>query len=151
MAKLYGTPKNGLREILLTFDDGPHPVNTRKLLDILSANDIKAVLFMVGQSLQTAAGKTLLERAKKEGHLIGNHTYSHPDLAKLTAQKVKDEIVKTRDLIGDTPQGVKIFRPPYGSESSLSRAVVRDLGYETMLWNVDSLDWHPKYKVGAWV
>ena len=151
MATLYGTPKNGLREILLTFDDGPHPVNTPKLLDVLAVNDIKAVFFMVGQSLQTPAGKALLARVRQEGHLAGNHSYSHPDLSKLTTDKIKDEIVRTRDLIGDAAKGVKLFRPPYGAESSLSRAIVRDLGYETMLWNVDSLDWHPKYKTGAWV
>lgn len=134
------------RRIHLTFDDGPHLVNTPKLLDELKQAGILATFFVVGRNLETPHGKELIQRAADEGHQIGNHTYSHPHLTELSKDQIREEIIKTEKLIGDTNKGIKIFRPPYGEHNSLVDRVARELGYSLVFWTVDPLDWHPEHK-----
>jgi len=150
MAPLYGT-QTGLREIVFTFDDGPHPVYTPKLLDTLMRSGVKAVFFVLGKNLESEQGKAIIKRAFDEGHYIGNHTYSHANLTKLAEPQIREEIEKTQNLIGQCSRGLKILRPPYGAHNDLVDKVARDLGYRLVFWNVDTLDWHPKYKSGGWV
>jgi len=147
---VYGA-QTGNHEVLLTFDDGPHTINTPKLLDTLKQAGILATFFVVGKNLENSHGKELIQRAAAEGHQIGNHSYSHPDLTKLPVEKVRDEISHTDQLIGSANKGLKILRPPYGAHNSTVDQVAHDLGYKLVFWNVDSLDWHPKYKDGPWV
>jgi peptidoglycan-N-acetylglucosamine deacetylase len=148
MAKIYGTLEGG-REVLLTFDDGPHPTLTPKLLDCLKEHEAKGVFFVLGQRVAAPGGKAIVKRAFDEGHRIGNHTFSHPDLTKLTEDKVRDEIKRTEDLIGEFLTAHKLFRPPYGAHNARVDTVVRDMGYHMLLWNVDSEDW--KKKPDAWI
>lgn len=150
MPKIYGS-QSGRREVLLTFDDGPHPTLTPKLLDTLGERSVKAVFFVLGQNIESAKGKEIIRRASSEGHFIGNHTYSHPNLKKLTPDQVRAELKKTMDLIGDADRGVKLFRPPYGAHNDIIDAIAREFGYRMMFWNVDPLDWHADYKGGQWV
>ena len=145
------TLNNTNRTVSLTFDDGPHPVNTPKLLDELKAAGIRATFFVVGKNLETSAGKALVTRAIAEGHQVGNHTYSHADLTKLTEDQIRAEITKTEALIGPAIGQHKLLRPPYGAHNSLVDKVVRELGYTIVLWNIDTLDWHPNYRQGPWV
>ena len=145
---VYGT-SNGVREVLLTFDDGPHPTLTPKLLDCLGAHEAKGVFFVIGQRVATKQGRAIVQRAFSEGHRIGNHTFTHPDLTKLTEQQVRDEIVRTGDLLSPFLTGHKLFRPPYGAHNPTVDRVVRELDYHMMLWNVDSEDW--KKKPDLWV
>lgn len=151
MAILYGT-KKGIREIVLTFDDGPSVANTSKLLDILAARQIKAIFFLVGLQIKKAGGRKLMERAHSEGHLIGNHSYSHQDLKTLSEKKVREQLKLCQDLIGPLAHELKLFRPPYGSTNGLVDKILNSEGYTKVLWSVDPLDWHPKYKKnGLWV
>ena len=146
-------PRNGgttQRRIHLTFDDGPHPVNTPKLLDELKQAGILATFFVLGKNLETAHGQQLLKRAADEGHQIGNHTYSHPHLTELTGGQIREEILKTENLIGGANKDIKIFRPPYGAHNFLVDQVAQELGYRLVYWTVDTLDWHPKHG-GCWV
>lgn len=147
---MYGSG-TGDRVVALTFDDGPHHTNTPKLLDDLKTAGVRATFFVVGKNLETDIGKALIARAVSEGHQIGNHTYSHPDLTKLTEQQIRDEITKTEALIGSAIGQHKLLRPPYGAHNGVVDKVAKELGYSIVLWNVDSMDWHPKYKEGAWV
>jgi peptidoglycan-N-acetylglucosamine deacetylase len=133
------------RRIHLTFDDGPHPINTPMLLEELRHVGIQATFFVMGKHLETSLGQELIHRAASEGHQIGNHTYSHPRLTELTEHQIRHEITKTEQLIGDVDKGVKILRPPYGAHNSLVDQVARELGYSLVLWNVDTNDWDPKY------
>jgi peptidoglycan/xylan/chitin deacetylase (PgdA/CDA1 family) len=151
MPQRYGTKKD-IREILLTFDDGPNPKTTRRLLDVLAANGVKAVFFVLGERIAGPEGRRIVERAHQDGHQIGNHSFSHLDLKTLTEDEVKEEIRKTDELIGSCADPCKLFRPPYGSTNQAVGKCLQESGCTTLLWNVDTLDWHQKYKKdGAWV
>jgi peptidoglycan-N-acetylglucosamine deacetylase len=134
------------RRIHLTFDDGPHLVNTPRLLDVLERFGVSATFFVTGRNLGTPQAQDLLARMVSEGHQIGNHTYSHRHLTKLSEQEIREEILKTEILIGDSNRGIKVFRPPFGDHDSRVDRIVRKLGYRLVLWNVDTLDWHPEYQ-----
>jgi peptidoglycan/xylan/chitin deacetylase (PgdA/CDA1 family) len=143
---------DGIRErkIYLTFDDGPHPINTSKLLDELKQTGVRATFFVIGKNLETPRGKELMQRAAAEGHQIGNHTYSHPHLTELSQNQIREEILKTESLIGGASKRVKLFRPPHGEHNALVDQVAQELGYTLVLWNVDTRDWRPEWE-GRWV
>jgi len=143
-------PRLESRQIHLTFDDGPHLVNTPTLLDTLKEQGVLATFFVQGRNLETPEAQKLLDRIASEGHQIGNHTYSHLHLTELAAQQIREEISKTEKLIGAADRGIKIFRPPFGDHNSLVDQIAQDLGYSLVLWNVDTFDWHPKFQ-SCWV
>jgi peptidoglycan-N-acetylglucosamine deacetylase len=138
------------RRIHLTFDDGPHPINTPRLLDDLKQFGVLATFFVKGKNLESPQGRMLLERIAWEGHQIGNHTYSHRHLTELTEQEIRNEILKTETLIGNADGGIKVFRPPFGDHDSRVDQIVEELGYRLVLWNVDTFDWDPKCQ-NRWV
>jgi peptidoglycan-N-acetylglucosamine deacetylase len=137
------------KEIWLTFDDGPARVLTERVLGILGKFSIKATFFVVGKNAQNL--KQLVRKTFDEGHRIGNHSYTHPDLTKLTETEIRNEIKKTDDVISNYLGPDKIFRPPYGSHNGVVDGVVRQLGYRLVLWNVDTLDWDHAYQPDKWV
>lgn len=125
----------------MTFDDGPHQTLTPKLLDLLAQKKIKVTFFVLGENVERHP--EILKRAVAEGHEIGNHSWSHPNLAKLSQEKVRDQLKRTDDLIRQTIGfRPKIMRPPYGSLTSKQRQWVHEeFGYNVILWEVDPLDW----------
>jgi len=139
------------REVLLSFDDGPHPENTPKLLDVLGNHGIKAMFFVEGQKLAKPFGTEILRRIASEGHYVGNHSYTHLDLTKLADREIREELTRTEALIGDADRGIKLLRPPYGSCNRLVSHVAHDLGYQLVFWNVDTLDCDPRFQPGGWV
>lgn len=149
MPARYGTKKK-VREILLTFDDGPNPKTTPRLLDVLGKYEVKATFFVLGERISTPDGRSIVERAHQEGHHIGNHTFSHKDLKTLSEEKVKEELQKTQELIGSSGHECKFFRPPYGATNATISRILQEQGYMVVLWNVDTLDWKLR-KDGAWV
>jgi peptidoglycan/xylan/chitin deacetylase (PgdA/CDA1 family) len=127
--------------IALTFDDGPNKTLTPKLLDLLAAHHMKATFFVVGQN--AADHPEILRRAVREGHEIGNHTWSHPNLGKMSDEAARRELQKTDDAIfaaiGKHPT---LMRPPYGSITARQKRWIHDdFGYRTIIWDVDPLDW----------
>jgi peptidoglycan/xylan/chitin deacetylase (PgdA/CDA1 family) len=150
MSKTYGTLEGG-REVVLTFDDGPHPRLTPKLLDCLAAEALKGVFFVVGTNVAARGGRDIVARAFAEGHRIGNHTFSHPDLTKLSEEKVREELTRTEELIAEFLTEHKLFRPPYGAHNSVVDRIVSELGYHVVLWSVDSQDWSPANKPTKWI
>lgn len=147
---VYGTLEGG-REVLLTFDDGPHPTWTPKLLDLLAQENIKGVFFVLGERVAAKGGKDIVRRAFNEGHRIGSHSYSHPDLTKLSEAAVRKEILDTEKLIGEFLTAKKLFRPPYGAHNSTVDRVMKQLGYTMMLWTVDSNDWRADLRSAKWI
>jgi peptidoglycan/xylan/chitin deacetylase (PgdA/CDA1 family) len=127
--------------IAMTFDDGPHATNTPKLLDLAAKKHIKLTFFVLGQCVEQ--NPAVLQREVAEGHEIGNHSWSHPNLAKLSDEAVRSQLKRTQDIIvktaGVTP---KLMRPPYGELTKRQRIWVNhDFGYKVILWDVDPLDW----------
>ena len=127
--------------IAMTFDDGPHATNTPKLLDMAAKRHIKLTFFVLGECVQQ--NPAVLQREVAEGHEIGNHSWSHPNLAKLSDEAVRSQLRRTDDLIFKTA-GVKptLMRPPYGELTRRQRVWVNhDFNYKVILWDVDPLDW----------
>ena len=127
--------------IALTFDDGPHATLTPKLLDLLAAHHLRATFFVVGQN--AADHPDILQRAIREGHEIANHSWSHPNFAKMSDEAVRRELQKTDDAIfaaiGKRPT---LLRPPYGSITARQKRWIHDdFGYRIIIWDVDPLDW----------
>ncbi|MDF9841124.1 MULTISPECIES: polysaccharide deacetylase family protein [unclassified Paenibacillus] len=128
------------RMIALTFDDVPDPRFTPQLLDVLNKYQVKATFFVVGSRAEKHP--ELVSRIIREGHVIGNHSYNHPEFGKLGMNEFRTQIIRTENIIsalaGYKP---RLIRPPYGdiSEPQLKWAKAR--GYKLVNWNVDSLDW----------
>jgi peptidoglycan/xylan/chitin deacetylase (PgdA/CDA1 family) len=127
--------------IAMTFDDGPSEKLTPELLDILAAHHIRATFFVIGEN--AAEHPAILQRAAREGHEIGNHSWSHPAFAKMSDEKVRTELQKTDDVIREALGGRPVLmRPPYGSITARQKRWIHDeFGYRVILWDVDPLDW----------
>src|SRR6266699_5659079 len=122
--------------IALTFDDGPSAKLTPKLLDLLAAHHIKATFFVIGENV--AEHPEIVAREVREEHEIGNHTWSHPNLAKMSDDGVRGQLRKTEDAIrsaiGNRPT---LLRPPYGSISARQKKWInREFGYKIVMWDV---------------
>lgn len=127
-------------ELALTFDDGPNPAWTPRLIDILAGHDVRATFFLVGSFAQAEPG--LVRRIAAAGHLIGDHSWSHPNLALTPAAKVRDELLRTKDVLQQiTGRPVRFFRPPFGARRPAVFRVARLLGLEPVLWNAMTSDW----------
>jgi peptidoglycan/xylan/chitin deacetylase (PgdA/CDA1 family) len=126
---------------LLTFDDGPRSVTTSTILDTLAAMRTTAVFFAVGERLSRADGMRTAKRTVDEGHLLGNHSFSHRRLAGQPRHQTLMELERTQELIEAAGEHRRVFRPPYGVTDVAVEQIVRQMGYHILLWNVDSLDW----------
>ncbi|MGX7419509.1 polysaccharide deacetylase family protein [Carnobacterium gallinarum] len=123
--------------IALTFDDGPNRMVTPRILDILKQNDVKATFFVLGNSVQL--NPDILEREIKDGHEIGNHTFSHPVLTDISLEEAKQQVVSTNELIRSIADyQVKLLRPPYGTIDDKLMAVYQ---MPIIEWSVDTEDW----------
>ncbi len=134
MVKDYGElPK----KIALTFDDGPHPRYTEQLLDGLKKRGVKATFFVTGE--HASLHPDIIERMSSEGHLIGNHTYSHIQLGSNNKEEFKKQLVETNKVISEiTGKEVLYVRPPYGS---WDKNFETQLNMFPVLWTIDPLDW----------
>ena len=127
----------GKKLIAITFDDGPNPKTTPKLLDMLKQKGVKATFFMLGS--RASAYPNIVKRIYEEGHTLGSHTYSHKDLKKLSDADVTAESQKTIDAIqAACGQSPIVARPPYGSSDERVRGI---LNMPIVLWNIDPNDW----------
>jgi peptidoglycan/xylan/chitin deacetylase (PgdA/CDA1 family) len=127
--------------VAITFDDGPHPENTPRLLDMLRARNVKATFYVIGRSVDLHPD--VVRRTVAEGHEIGNHSHTHRLMSKLGDSEVRSEMQRCEDAIGRAA-GVRprTMRPPYGGLTQHQRQLVHtEFGYPTILWNVDPLDW----------
>jgi peptidoglycan/xylan/chitin deacetylase (PgdA/CDA1 family) len=127
-------------ELALTFDDGPNPAWTPQLLDTLDAHDVRATFFLVGRYAQ--AEPDIVRRIHAAGHLIGNHSWSHPNLALAASARVNEELTRTSQLLEQiigSPIGY--FRPPFGARRPIVLKIARSLGMTSVLWNAITTDW----------
>ncbi len=160
-AKVWPTPAagdsaSGGPEILFTFDDGPNPTQTPKVLDILKKHDIKAVFFLVGEMVDTKNKNVpkILARMIKEGHVLANHTMTHKDLCRVNEDKGAAEIDGGHDAIvkvaGVTPLW---FRAPFGVRCERIEGLLEARGIQHMHWDLDPQEWKhgDKAKVVSYV
>lgn len=125
------------KKIALTFDDGPHPYYTEQLLDGLKERGVVATFFVTGE--HASLHSDVIKRMHEEGHLIGNHTYSHMQLQNSNREKFKEELIITNQVIENIiGEEVCYVRPPYGT---WDKTLEGDLNMIPVLWTIDPLDW----------
>jgi peptidoglycan-N-acetylglucosamine deacetylase len=140
-----------VHKIVLTFDDGPIPEHTPRILDALAKYGVPALFFVVGERLSAPGAVEIVRRAAREGHLIGNHTFNHSNLTNVPPEEIRSQILRTHALVSQFEPKRKLFRPPYGACNDTVKAIAKELGYEIVLWNASSDDWTPENKSSAWV
>lgn len=130
------------KEVALTFDDGPHPVYTPEMLDLLKEKNVKATFFLLGEQVEKYPD--IVKRMSDEGHLIGNHSYKHEQLSKLSSVQACSQVNRTNELIyAITGKYPEYLRPPFGDWKDRLDCEVNMV---EVLWDVDTLDWSSKNK-----
>lgn len=133
-------PRSASRVIALTFDDGPNPAFTPQILRVLRQYGARATFFCIGQQAQRYP--YLLQQMYRAGEVIGDHTWSHPNLTALPSDAVRQQLRSTSLVIQRTTRmPPNIFRPPYGATNARVRAIAAQLGLRQIMWTIDTRDW----------
>lgn len=128
------------KKVALSFDDGPHPRYTGEILAVLEEYGIPATFFMIGKNVELYP--QVAKAVHEKGHEIGNHTYTHPHMKKTSVNELKEEVQKTEKALSACGiPAPKLFRPPEGFRSVEQVNMLRELGYQTVVWSVDTHDW----------
>ena len=139
----YYTGDTKDKKIYLTFDAGYENGYTEKILDVLKKHNIKATFFLVGNFLETSP--ELVKRMAEEGHIVGNHTMTHPDMSAISdMESFKKEIEGVENLYKEVTgkDMLKIYRPPQGKYSEDNLKMAQELGYKTIFWSLAYVDWY---------
>lgn len=129
--------KTEKKRIALTFDDGPHPIYTPQMLELLKEEQVPATFFLLGENVELYGD--VVKEIAKEGHLIGNHTYHHVQITSLPLDEACREIQETSDLIEElTGNGTEYVRPPFGT---WNRELEEQLNLIPVMWSIDTKDW----------
>lgn len=139
----YYVDTRGQKTIYLTFDAGFENGCTPKILDVLKKHDVKAAFFLVGNYLNR--NPELVRRMVEEGHIVGNHTYHHPDMSKISGMNnFKKELQSLEELYEQITGGKmqKFYRPPQGKFSESNLKMAKELGYKTVFWSLAYVDWY---------
>ena len=129
-------------EYALTYDDGPNDACTEELLDVLAQHNVRATFFLIGRFVRER--RDLTRRIHSAGHLIGNHTFTHPVLLFQSPSRVREELASTNAALEDAiGEPVRFFRPPHGARRPDVLRTARELGLTPVLWNAMGYDWKP--------
>jgi peptidoglycan/xylan/chitin deacetylase (PgdA/CDA1 family) len=129
-------------EVALTFDDGPNDAATLQLLEVLARHVVRATFFNMGNFARERP--EIVRQVAAAGHLVGNHTMSHPRLSTASAARVRQEIADCNAALEEIMgAAVKFFRPPYGARRPAVLRAARELGLTPVMWNVTGYDWNP--------
>ncbi len=139
-SSVYCGAEETKKRVALTFDDGPHYKYTEEILDILKKYDVRATFFTVGTNAERFP--ELIQRELCEGHEVANHTYSHKHMAKLSDSEFKDEVEGWENVIYEGHgYASNLFRPPEGILTDTEKEAIAQLGYDVVLWSIDTRDW----------
>lgn len=128
------------KQVALTFDDGPHRVYTKMLLDGLAKRKVRATFFVIGKNIP--GNEELIARMQQEGHLIGNHTYDHVKISDLSGEEACEQVEKTSALVREiTGEDTEFVRPPFGAWNKSMEGAFTMI---PVMWDVDPLDWTTK-------
>lgn len=131
------------KNLYLTFDAGYENGYTAGILDVLKKHDVKAAFFLVGNYLKTSP--ELVKRMVSEGHTVGNHTFSHPDMSAISTEDAfREELSKLEDEYKNVTgkEMLKFYRPPQGKYSETNLKMAKELGYKTIFWSLAYVDWY---------
>jgi peptidoglycan/xylan/chitin deacetylase (PgdA/CDA1 family) len=135
-----GLPR-GTPQLALTYDDGPNDPHTLRLLEVLAKHDVRATFFLIGRCVQQRPA--LVREIVKAGHVVGNHTLTHPLLIFKSAAEVRQELSACRSALQDAiGEHSNLFRPPFGGRRPAILRIARELGLEPVMWNVTGFDWN---------
>ena len=135
-----GTRHARARQIALTYDDGPNDPHTLHLLDVLARHQVRATFFLIGRYVRQRP--EIARAIVKAGHVVGNHTFTHPLLTFKTAADVRKELTDCRAALNDSVGNhSNLFRPPFGGRRPAVLRICRDLGLKPVMWNVTGYDW----------
>ena len=138
--EVYRRVENADMKIALTFDDGPHPYYTDKIIGILDKYGIKATFFFVGQNIENYPEQA--KHVRERGHEIGNHTYTHHRVRAMSESELASELERCDDLIYELGEyGTRLFRPPEGAFDEATEKISKTMDYSVILWSVDTKDW----------
>jgi len=130
----------GAKQLAITYDDGPNDPHTLRLLEVLAKHNVRATFFLIGRYVQQRP--EIVREVVKAGHVIGNHTFTHPLLTFKTAAEVRKELSDCRSAIQDAVgEHSNLFRPPFGGRRPAVLRIARELGLEPIMWNVTGYDW----------
>jgi peptidoglycan/xylan/chitin deacetylase (PgdA/CDA1 family) len=131
----------GSKQLALTFDDGPNDPHTLKLLDVLAKHGVPATFFMIGRYVRERPD--IARAVAAAGHVIGNHTFTHPLLTFQSGAQTRSELTNCRQALEDAiGLSSKLFRPPFGGRRPATLRIARELSLETVMWNVMGYDWN---------
>lgn len=131
----------GSKQIALTYDDGPNDPHTLNLLDVLAKHNVPATFFMIGRYVKQRPD--IARAVALAGHLIGNHTFTHPLLIFKSAVQTRTELVDCQQALHDAIGApANLFRPPFGGRRPATFRIAQELGLQTVMWNVTGYDWN---------
>ncbi len=141
----YGRTFTGLarrsREIALTYDDGPNDPDTQRMLEVLAKHSIHATFFLIGRYVQQRPD--IVREIVQAGHVVGNHTFTHPLLIFKSEAEIRQELTQCRDALRDAiGEPSNLFRPPFGGRRPAVLRIAHELGLEPIMWNVTGYDWN---------
>jgi peptidoglycan-N-acetylglucosamine deacetylase len=145
--QLFGRTFTGLRpgtkHLALTYDDGPNDPHTFRLLEVLARHNVKATFFLIGRFVKQRPD--IVRELVQAGHVVGNHTFSHPNLVFASAEQTESQLRDCEQALTDAVgQHSRLFRPPFGGRRPGTLRIVRTLGLEPVMWSVTGWDWKGK-------
>lgn len=138
--RTFAGGERGGKQIYLTYDDGPNDPHTLKLLEVLAKYSVQATFFMVGRYVRERPD--IARAVAQAGHVIGNHTFSHPLLIFKSAAQTRTQLADCRQALQDAiGEHSNLFRPPFGGRRPATLRIARELALRTVMWNVTGYDW----------